>query len=121
MGTNELQQIYELLARIDRMLSDVMAKQGLILQKKEETERAVMTTREALRLILRLSHLFAHMGFPPQIQEIVTKLNQAIFLVRSLYVSMMLLQSTTLYGQVMGMIGMMTAVSSLTGSILEGY
>jgi len=120
MSLGEVQQIYELLVKIDQLLSGIHVKQVEIERDAPRTESQSITVREVLRLTLRLSHLFAHMGFPPEIQSIISKLNQIIFLTRSLYVSLMLLQSTTLYGQVMGMVGLMTAAMSLP-SMLEGY
>lgn len=120
MSLSETQEIFQLLTQIDKLLADIELKINTIQGNLPQTREALLTTRETLRLTTRLFHLFAHMNFPPNIQQAMNIMNKMIFTVRALYVSMKLLESTTLYGQIMGVIGVATlAVSG--GSMLEGY
>jgi tRNA C32,U32 (ribose-2'-O)-methylase TrmJ len=119
MSLAETQQIYDLLLRIDDILSGIEVKTASLERTAPKTKEAVATKRELLRLFSQLNMVLSQMGFPKEINGTVRKLQEAIFFVNALTIAMKAFERGTLMGNILGVVSVVATMVS--ASSLEGY
>lgn len=120
MSLGEIHQVYEVLIKIDELLSDVEAKSATLEKNLPTTQKSVLTVQEAIRLTWRFTHLLSHLGLPENVEASINKITRLMYATRMLYTSLMLLSATTPYGLVMGGIGAVLGGLSLA-EMVSGY
>ncbi len=97
MSLSEVQQIYDLLLKIDSILSGIEVKTEKLNSDLPRTKEAVSNARKYYRLLNQINHLLQHLGLPKEIDAAITKLHRAIYIAYALKIA--------LYGLTLGPIG----------------
>ena len=119
MSLAETQEIMQLLQEIMAMLDGIDVATAKLESDLPQTKQAVATKRDLLRLVMKLNLILRQMGFPKEIEGVITKVQQAIFFVNALTIAMMAFERSTLIGNVLGVVGV--AATIVSASSLEGY
>ena len=106
MSSTDLGEAFDLLQQIDVMLYNISRHAGTL---KTEVGEAVGALREAEYIFYRFSSLLIKMGLPPDMQKAIQVAQRLILTIRMLHSAIMLLNTTTPYGWVVGGISLVTS------------
>lgn len=101
MSLGEATELYGTLQEIDVLLGKLAVKTETV---KTEAGHAVGQVREVEYIFYRLTSLMSRMGLPPQIDSAIQKLQKMVLTIRMLHTAFILLESTTPYGWILGVI-----------------
>jgi hypothetical protein len=79
---NEIQQVYEILMRIDAILNGIGVKSKKLQADAPKLKQATIDIRDLERLALRYLVLARRLGLPPEIDAALQKLSQMIISIR---------------------------------------
>lgn len=114
MSLGEIQQIYELLTKINDSLGDVDAKVTTLDRETPAIAQQSLTLQQAIRIAFRFNSTLSHMGLPPNVQQSISILQRMVFMMEMAYHSARLLQMGTPYGLIVGVLGGISVALSAT-------
>jgi len=88
---SSLQQISDILGKIDRQVDTV----------HEKTPRTITEVREIEYIFYRVSSILQRMGLPPQIDQAINQIQKLIMIIRMLTSLMRFIQMFSVYGGIM--------------------
>jgi len=107
----EIQQIYRMLKDIDELIRGIDVKTE---ELRANMGKARGEFREVEYILYRVTSLLNRMGLPPSIAQAIQKIEGMIMVTRMLHSTMILMESTTPYGWILGIIsGVGAAVSGI--------
>jgi len=116
----EIQQVHEMLIKIDSLLSSIETKTESVDKKTERISGRGSELKEIEYIFYRVSSIMRRMGLPEDIDRAITQLQKAILTVRMLTTALYYLESGTPYGWAMAILGAVGA-ALITGGFTEGY
>lgn len=120
MSLSETAQIYELLMKIDEILSGITVKSADFERNAPITQKNLATFKQLERLALRWLALGKKFGLPVDISNAVDKLSELIVTVRMAQISINMMMATNPITALIGVAGIIGTAASM-GSMLEGY
>lgn len=113
---SQIQEAYQTLAEIDRLLADIELKITKITNTdtQQKMERTVSTFREAERLAIRWLALGRQLGLPEQVDAAITKIAQLVTTIRMLQISLSLMMATNPLTAAVGVAGLLGSVVTVT-------
>ncbi len=111
----DIQQLYSNLQQIDDLLGKVQVKTETL---RTETAHASGELREIEYLFYRVTSLMGRMGLPPEMDRAIMLIQRMVLMVRMLHSAIMLMEMTTPYGLVLGLVSLASA--GLTASVIAG-
>lgn len=108
MNLGELDEAIAKIEYLQQLMEGTLVKADEGVARLPKMEGMVATTQQLTRLLYRLGHLLTQMGLPPEAQEVIAKLQQIVFLVRMLHMSISFLEKSTWYGMLMGAMGFLS-------------
>lgn len=117
MSLSEAQAVYELLLKIDQLLSGIETKTENLIRELPQTRESLMTFRQAERVALRYVALVRRISGSDRADQLIQILTRVLIIMRMLEISGIMLFSGTPYGILLGIAGIAMAEASM----LEGY
>jgi hypothetical protein len=117
MSSGEILQLYSTLQEISVLLNNITIKVETL---RAEAGHARGDLREVEYIIYRVTSLLRRMGLPAEIDQAIDKVQKLIFAVRVLHTTIILLESTSNFGFILGIISGIGAIVTM-GSMVEGY
>lgn len=124
MSLGEAQQMYELLVKIDELLSGMTDETDTAIDKLPEIQDSAISLRQVERLALRWLILARRMGLPEEFGRAADFLSRVVVMIRMATMSINMMLSTNPVTAAIGIAGLAGAVVSVFssgGSALEGY
>ena len=117
---SQIQEAYQTLAEIDRLLASIELKINRIEGKAPQLERTLNSFREVERLALRWLVLARRMGLPEDAEQVVNVLARVVTMIRMYQISINLLLATNPVTAAIGVAGLLGVAVSAT-DVLAGY
>jgi len=108
--------MYEFLGKIDKILSKIDSK---AIGARARTKQLTGAIRELEYITYRTLSVLQRMGLPDNLSNAMSKIQKMILTVMVLHRALMWLQSTTMYGQIMGVITIASGVINATDLMAE--
>jgi hypothetical protein len=119
MSMGEIQQVHEMLIKIDALLTSIETKTESVDKKTKSISGRGSELKEVEYIFYRVTSLMRRMGLPEDVNKAITTLQHAILTVRILTTAIYYLQATTPYGQLMAIVGLATFAFTVVDTI--GY
>ena len=120
MSLGEVQAIYELLLKIDELLTGIESKNENLIRDMPKTREALTTYRDLERVTLRYLVLAKRMGLPEDVDNAIGYITRLVTVIRMAHISISLMMASNPVTAAMGIAGLATTVISST-DLLAGY
>ncbi len=119
-GLADAQELYDILLKINNLLDGITVEASKMDAKLPERTAMLITVQQLLRTFWRLTALLKHMGLSEDAGNAINMLNHVAQTAMHAYFALSLIEKSTVYGQIAGVIGLIN-VGISASTMLEGY